>query len=438
MTVRSSYGQARPCDFHPVILGGDIGVYALARSFHEAYACTSTIISGADLGPIKDSAILEVHALGMQSTVDELCEAALELAPYIKEKYQAQHLLLLTNSDSQVRSVVKHKKLLEQHYIVPFVDEELLERLMNKDSFAELCAQFQVNTPKSTVVYVKDYGTSAWIEPPLPGDFPLVAKPANSALYERMHFEGMKKVYKISSAAELDELWQLLKAAEVTSPFILQEMIEGDDQAMRSLTVYIDSQHKLRMCGSARVLLEEHTPSALGNPAAMITEPMPELYRQAQVLLESVHYTGFANFDVKYDAKTQKDYFLEVNPRIGRNNYYNTAAGLNPVKFLVNDVIYHRYDKGGVLHDAPCTCISEKWLYTVVFPHLIRRYVYPETQRELMALVAHNKVVHPLSYARDKGLGFKSLRRRMYIWVSTFKHYQKFKRYYPRPSKDGL
>ena len=31
----------------PVLLGGDFGVYALARSFHEAYGATSIVLSHA-------------------------------------------------------------------------------------------------------------------------------------------------------------------------------------------------------------------------------------------------------------------------------------------------------------------------------------------------------------------------------------------------------
>ena len=43
----------------PVILGADIGVYALARSFHEAYGVRSYVVSGAALGPVAHSQIIE-------------------------------------------------------------------------------------------------------------------------------------------------------------------------------------------------------------------------------------------------------------------------------------------------------------------------------------------------------------------------------------------
>ena len=43
---------------------------------------------------------------------------------------------------------------------------------------------------------------------------------------------------------------------------------------------------------------------------------------QARTFLAATGYRGFANFDVKVDPRTGVFRFFEVNPRIGRNNYY--------------------------------------------------------------------------------------------------------------------
>ncbi|MGC1208929.1 MAG: hypothetical protein WA880_13320, partial [Ornithinimicrobium sp.] len=39
-------------DFDVVLLGTDIGIYALARAFHERYGISSTVISRVVAGPI--------------------------------------------------------------------------------------------------------------------------------------------------------------------------------------------------------------------------------------------------------------------------------------------------------------------------------------------------------------------------------------------------
>ena len=54
------------------------------------------------------------------------------------------------------------------------------------------------------------------------------------------------------------------------------------------------------------VLLEEHTPTGIGNHAVIITEPHEETELKLKALLEDIGYTGFSNFDMKYDEKDGK------------------------------------------------------------------------------------------------------------------------------------
>ncbi|WP_341855090.1 hypothetical protein [Brachybacterium sp. GPGPB12] len=110
---------------------------------------------------------------------------------------------------------------------------------------------------------------------------------------------------------------------------MVQEMIPGDDTSMLSVTAYVDTQGRVTLLGGAQVLLEEHTPGALGNPAAMFTTDLPEVFEQSVRFLHHTGYRGYANFDVKIDPRDGVGKFFEVNPRIGRNNYYMTAAGAN-------------------------------------------------------------------------------------------------------------
>src|SRR5690606_14587618 len=123
---------------------------------------------------------------------------------------------------------------------------------------------------------------------------------------------------------------------------VVQELVPGDDTAEGSITAYTDATGRVTLLCSARVLLGEHTPDALGRPAAMITTEFGDALPQARALLEATGYRGFANFDVKLDARDGHWKFFEVNPRIGRNNHYVTAAGANVSRFVVADAIEHR------------------------------------------------------------------------------------------------
>lgn len=46
----------------PVILGGDIGAYAIGREFHEAYGCKAISLIQEPIGIIKHSRILNTFA----------------------------------------------------------------------------------------------------------------------------------------------------------------------------------------------------------------------------------------------------------------------------------------------------------------------------------------------------------------------------------------
>ena len=42
----------------PVVLGGDVGAYSLARTFHEAYGVRSVVVSSVSTGLVRHSRIL--------------------------------------------------------------------------------------------------------------------------------------------------------------------------------------------------------------------------------------------------------------------------------------------------------------------------------------------------------------------------------------------
>ncbi|WP_242511520.1 hypothetical protein [Pengzhenrongella frigida] len=406
----------------PVILGADIGVYALARSFHEAYGVRSIVVSGAALGPVARSQIIDNVLLGPDATPEHMVDRLVELAA----EHPGRRLVLLANSDWLVRVVVRHRARLEPHYIVPFLSGDLLDRISDKATFAEICADLGIDVPRTIVQDFAGAGEAGWQPVAVDLDYPLIAKAASSADYQDVHFDGKKKVFEIASPAELDALWVSLAAAGFRGRFVVQDLVPGDDTHMRSITAYVDSRGAITLLCSAHVLIEEHTPSGLGNPAAMITQRIDPMLEQARTFLTATGYIGFANFDVKVDPRDGTYRFFEVNPRIGRNNYYLTAAGANPMRFLVGD----RVDGLAV---EPVV-VDRQVLYSILPHRLLLRYVLdPALNARVRALVKAGDVVHPLRYRGDR-----SLRRRAYVAAALVNQVRKFRTYYPRPTSTGF
>ncbi|MEG3615196.1 hypothetical protein [Isoptericola haloaureus] len=404
--------------FHPVIVGSDIGVYALTRSFHEAYGLRTTVVAFAEPGPIAHSQLIDTVLSG--TGAEEIVATLEQVARDRRAAGHREPLLLQSNMDWVVRILARHRSVLQTAgYVLPYADEALIDRICDKAEFSAVCAELGIPTPATVIQDFAGADAPGWKPEPVGFDYPVIAKPASSADYHDVHFAGKKKIYEIASRAELDSLWGNLRRAGFRGRFLVQEMIPGDDTQMRSVTTYSDTSGRVTLRCSARVLLEERTPAARGNPSAMIVEPIEEILDAAQRLCEHVGWQGFANFDVKLDPRDGVYKFFEQNPRIGRNNYYLTAGGQNPTEVLVDDVIHGEQRE-------PTTARCEV-LYCVVPHRLLRRYVLDDGLRaRVVGLMRTGRTVHPLRYSADA-----SPRRRLYVLTALVNHVRKYRRFYP-------
>lgn len=412
-------------EFLPVGVGGDIGVYALLRAFHEQYGTPAVALSSVATRAMTDSTFVTNVVVPGIDDAAVLVTALEEVAA----AHPGVRLVLLTNADWYVRAIIENRERLEKHYLVPFCSLDVLDVVSSKESFAAVCARLDIPTPREVPVDVADLtargGRERIAELEVDLDFPVVAKPSSSAEYHYISFPGKRKIHHVATRAELDELLGHLVDAGYTGTFLVQEFIPGDETQMRSLTAYRDSHGEITLLATGRVLLEEHTPGTLGIPAAILTEQYEDAMEAASRFLDEVGYLGFANFDYKWDPRTGRHVYFEMNPRIGRNNYYVTAAGANPARVLVEDQVHGNRIK-------PVRASGEV-LYTVVPVRLLMRYILePGLRSRLRAVVRRGAVVNPLSYSRDGGL-----RRRATVWAMTMNFYRKYKTYYPKPTETG-
>ncbi|MCG2801285.1 MAG: carboxylate--amine ligase, partial [Cellulomonas sp.] len=253
-------------DLLPVAVGGDIGVYAFVRAFHEAYGCPAVVVSAVATRPMQRSSfITNLVVPGIDD--DEVLVAALER---VAADHPGRTLVLLTNTDWFVRSVVKNADRLSAHYLLPYCTQSVLDEVSSKEGFAAICARLDIPTPRTVPVDLSAL-RAAGGRAALPGldvdlDFPVVAKPSSSAEHHFLTMAGKKKVDHLGSRAELDDLLGRLLDAGYTGTYLVQDRIPGDETQMRSLTAYRDTRGVVTLLATGRVLLEEHTPGTLGIP----------------------------------------------------------------------------------------------------------------------------------------------------------------------------
>ena len=398
-------------DLLPVILGGDIGAYSLARAFHEAYGIVPLVISKRRSHMCGDSSILVNRVVPGIENRDTLRAALLDIA----ETHGHRPLMLLGCGDWYVRLIVEMRAELEDAFIIPYIGEDLLNTLVLKDRFCALAERLHVPVP-ATVVYDTSADPRA-IELPFP--FPVVLKPASSAAYHYADFPGKEKVFFLNSRAELTAALDAVRASGYAGKFLIQERIPGDDTTMRSLTTYSDRAGKVRFAAFGQTLLEDPHPLAVGNPLAIVSRTDDTVVAEATRLLEAVGYTGFANFDIKVDPRDGSHHFLEINTRLGRSNFYVTASGHNVAKWLVEDLVEGRAFEGTVV------ARGRESLYAVAPRPIVMGAVADEgLRREVRDLYDYGCDADPLAYPAER-----RLRRRLYPYLFALKQWKAVRPY---------
>lgn len=398
----------------PVILGGDFGVYGIGRSFNEAFGCRCLCVGNEPTVSITASDFFDVHHIPARLADEELLAELVGIAAANPDR----ELVLMANHDVHSAFIARNAGVLGAHFALPFPSIEVIENLTDKAAFSRACRAEGIATPETVEVDFADFGAE-WTAPSIGFDFPVVAKAARGDAYDLVDIPGKKKIWFVESQAELDELWVCLGEAGFRDVFLVQELIPGDNTQMRSITAYVDSRGEVGLIGSARVLLEDHAPTMIGNPVAMITESFPELWESAERLLTHAGYRGFANFDVKIDPRDGRALFFEVNPRIGRNNWYMSAAGANPMPVMVADLL----DASPLEKRTASTEI----LYSMVPDRLLLSYIRDGAlAARVKRLIRAGRRVDPLLNPAEK-----NLRRNLTVRLQKLNHFRKFARYYP-------
>ncbi len=397
--------------FVPVLLGSDVNVYGMARSFHEAYGLHSVAIGKGRLGATSNSRIVTVEVVEPRLEEDEVfCKTLLDFAGRYPKDLP---LLLVPCGDNYVKLLARNQDALRDHYRFVTIDEPLLMQLGTKETFYTLCEQHGFAFPKTTTVTVNNYQNFE-----LPFDFPVVIKPSNSVAYWNCHFPHKKKVFVAQTREEFDAILAAIYGSTYQDHLIIQEYIPGDDSHMRVMNCYCDKDGKVRLIALGQALLEEHSPEGIGSYAAIIPAEDLQLARQMKAFLEEIGYKGFANFDFKLDSRDGQYKVFEMNPRQGRSSFFVTAMGHNLAQYLAEDVIFDM--------PAECTIATGEVLWTIIPKHLIFEYVQdPELKEKARDLIRRRKVCKSLFYAKDR-----NFQRWLYFHKNQASYYKKYARYF--------
>lgn len=397
-------------DFLPILLASDINVYSMGRAFHEEYGIRSLMMARELSGAVFHTRILDYW---QEPKLNET-EVFLETMNAVYEKYGKDRTLILIGcADHYVRLIVQNKERLKDKFILPYTDLHIMDNIILKETFYGLCDKYDLDYP-TTFIHTPDTGYDYELD----FGFPVVLKASDSVKYHAHRFEGFHKVFFIDDREELDETLRKIYAAGYDDNMIIQDMIPGADACIYDLHVYTGSDHKVKMMNFGNVVLEEHTPTAIGNNAATLVDYNEEVMTKIKNFLEGIGFEGLCDCDLKYDERDGKYKMLEINIRQGRSHYRVTGGGDNLAKLIVDDYVYKREIKG-------TKYVKDPFFWHAVPLGIVYKYVKDSDKvASIKELVKSGESCNSLFYSKDM-----SLKRRMYLMLRNVNMYRKYRKF---------
>ncbi|MFF5996731.1 ATP-grasp domain-containing protein [Lysinibacillus sp. KU-BSD001] len=395
--------------FLPILLGSDMNAYGMARAFYEAYGLKPLVLGRSHLTATQDSRILNFQQIDELNTQAVFVGAMEKVAAQFPNK----ELLLLACGDDYAKLIIKNKPALQQWFTVPYIDESLMDEILLKENFYKMCEKYQFKYPGTTTVTAQDYET---FTPPF--EYPIIIKASNSVEYWACSFPGKKKVFVAHDEAEKTAILKAIYSSTYQDTMIVQEFIPGDDSYMRVLNAYVGKDGKVKLMCLGNPILEEHSPEGIGSYAAIVTTYDKELMDQVRFFLEDIGYTGFANFDMKYDVRDKQYKLFEINLRNGRSSYYVTAAGYNLMKYVADD---HMLDIKQNL-----TYADNEHLWMIIPKGVLFKYASNEKLKlKAKSLIREGKYTNSLFFKQDM-----NMKRWAKLTLNSLNYYRKYKKYF--------
>lgn len=401
--------MAESTPFLPILLGSDMNAYGMARAFYEAYGIKPLVLGRSHLTATQDSRILQFQQIDRLNEQEYFIPAMQKVAEDLKGK----NLLLLACGDDYAKLIIKNKPVLQKWYTVPYIDESLMDEILLKENFYKMCEKYNFKYPGTTTVTAENYQDFI---PPF--DYPIILKASNSVEYWACKFPGKKKVFVAHDEAEKTAILKAIYASTYQDTMIVQEFIPGDDSYMRVLNAYVGKDGKVKLMCLGNPILEEHSPEGIGSYAAIVTTYDKELMDKVKFFLEDIGYTGFANFDMKYDYRDGEYKLFEINLRNGRSSYFVTASGHNLMKYVADDHMLN------IKQDT--TYVQDKHLWMIIPKGVLFKYASNEKLKmEAKTLIRDGKWTNSLFY--DKDMNFK---RWIKLTLNNLNYYRKYKKYF--------
>ena len=399
-------------NFTLLIVGMDANAYYMARCYHELTKKKAYLIGKNPIWFTQYSKIVKTSYY--ENMWDE--QEFIKILNNFYEEHKQEKILLVSATENYIELISKNKDKLKDKFYFNYSNSDIIKTLTNKELFYKKYMNNGIIGLPNTIYYnlSKDKKLEVNFQ------YPVIIKAANVVAYRKLHFEGQNKIYKVNNKKELENVINTIKKGGYLDTLIIQEYIEGDDSNLFDSVVYADTFGKVKRITLAQIGLQEHKKDLVGNAAVLISGynqyDDKNIIERIRQFSEMVGITGFAEFDLKYDKKSNDYKLLEINPRQGRSSYYLTSLGCNLVEILKRDLI----DKEPLEY-----CILDKEVLLSYVPKkIIEKYIINEEYKN-KALKMYKHHINPIKYKKDF-----SLKRNYLLYKKDKRYFQDYQNGY--------
>jgi predicted ATP-grasp superfamily ATP-dependent carboligase len=226
---------------------------------------------------------------------------------------QPQGTIIIPTSDWFVTFLSEHTEQLKRNcnFIIP--TSELSEVLIDKAKETAVVSKV-IPTP-NTVQHVTD---AKQLIDEL--SLPIIIKPRS---HKHMVL-GCKNII-IETEEQLEQFFE--KFGDVLSSVIAQTIIQGKDSQQWVCNCFYDENSNITQAFTFNRL--RLSPSHYGVTSYAISKHNQKIIDLSARLGKALNYTGPAMVEFKHDPQDSIYKYIEINPRLGMCNYFDTSCGIN-------------------------------------------------------------------------------------------------------------
>lgn len=224
--------------------------------------------------------------------------------------------VLIPTSDWYVDFLTNHETILQEKFNFVLPSDKLSEKFIDKKQEVELVATF-TNVPQSLVNLPISAQEFTKVLP-----LPAIIKPRSNELNKL----GQKNIV-INDQTQLEEFYS--QYSEALEYCIAQELIVGSDENLWVCNCVFNENSDLIAAFTFQRL--QLTPPHYGVTCYAKSYENQEVIEQVAKIGKGLSYVGPAMVEFKYDSESQEYKYIEINPRLGLCNYFDTSCGVNNV-----------------------------------------------------------------------------------------------------------